>query len=204
MNHISRGTQFLGTVGLYRTANADSCEIQDRIGFAAHFDQFTDTRGNDLYLSQFRLQIGTPISPNWSVGLRYTEPVSEDVNPIFFTDSSLTGNFEVSQTFAGFLSGYWSDNLLTFMVGHREHPNSTFIDAAARRPLGGNLYVFVDALNDFDDVSPGVEQAVDHRQQDHQVGSQQIGGVGCDDIVVAETNLVDGNGVIFVDDRNRV
>ena len=50
----------------------------------------------------------------------------------------------------------------------------------------------------------GVVEAVDVRQQHQRVGADQMGDKGREPVVVAEPDLVGGDRVVLVDDRDRV
>ena len=53
-----------------------------------------------------------------------------------------------------------------------------------------------------DEARVGVHQAGGVGQQDEQVGTEELGDERCDAVVVAEADLVVGQGVVLVDDRD--
>ena len=146
MNHFSGGTQYYVSGGLYKMADPWSDGLLDRIGGAALYDWFSDSRGTGLDLSMYRFYLGYALSENWSVGARYITPGDGDTNPLFYNNvtAGTTGNFQLDESVAGYLSGYMGQNLVSVAVGYRDSVDTVFIDASIRRPIARNLYVFAD------------------------------------------------------------
>jgi hypothetical protein len=142
-NHVSGGSQYYTSLGLYKMADACDESAWGRVGGAIFYDYFTDSRAGDIDLTMCRLYIGTAISETWSVGLRHIEPGDDDRGSAFFGGGG-TANFYISESDAVYASGYVGDSLLTLAIGYRERPNTAFLEAALRRPLAANFYGFVD------------------------------------------------------------
>jgi hypothetical protein len=140
-NHVSGGSQYYTSIGMYRTANPCADSAWDCFGGAVFYDYFTDSRP-DIDLTMYRLYIGAAMTENWSLGWRHIEPGDDDDGAII--GGGGIGTYYISQSDALYASGYVDCNLLTVAVGHREDPSTVFLEAAVRRPVRSNLYAFVD------------------------------------------------------------
>ena len=133
-NHVSGGSQYYTSLGLYKMA--DICDDSfGRVGGAFFYDYFADSRG-DIDLTMYRFYLGYAVTEDWSVGLRHIEPGEDDTGAI--------GSFFITQSTAVYASGYVDDTLLTAAFGYRDDANTTFLEAAVRTPVACNLYAFVD------------------------------------------------------------
>ena len=64
--------------------------------------------------------------------------------------------------------------------------------------VGGIFHV----LHEGDGFAVGVEQAIDNGQENQQIGAEEVGDLCGDEVVVAEADFGDGDGIVFVDDGN--
>ena len=146
LNHISGGTQSYASIGVYRMASPFADHGLERVGGGAFYDWFSDSRGEDLDLTMYRFYLGYAVTENWSVGVRYIETGEDENNPLYFrgNNQGAVGNFYMTQEAAAYLAGYIGENLVNVAVGYRDKINTTYVDLSLRRPVGENLYAFVD------------------------------------------------------------
>ncbi|MCO8122158.1 hypothetical protein NHH03_10450 [Stieleria sp. TO1_6] len=133
VNQFSGATQLQGTLGLYRTSDS-SGDMLDRIGTTILLDGFHDSRGDDFFLSQVRGQMGYAISEDSALGMTFTAPLSDEDNTQVIPGGG-TGSHTSVKSVGVFVAQYFGDNLLQLNVGHRELPDSFFVDAAVRKPI---------------------------------------------------------------------
>ncbi len=140
-NSISRGTQFMGTLGIIKRSGISPDNFLTRFGFGFFFDQFSDTRVDEFYVSQFRLHMGYMVTHQVAVGLRYAEPISRDQDVIFVSPGfgATPGFIRPSQFWSGYLSFRKGPLLLTGEVGYRDKPNTTTFGAGGRYAMSNRL-----------------------------------------------------------------
>ena len=139
-NHFDLGSQFLGTLGSYRQGVADGT-IMDGLSGGVLFDQYTDTRYDGLYLSQFRLFAGYALSEHVGAGMTYTTPVddADRVNiavPGGGPGPAIIRNAELLEAY---LSLRWGQHLATATVGQRQDNNGLVASLYALRQLNEQL-----------------------------------------------------------------
>ena len=140
-NHFGQGSQFLGTLGGFRQGAAEG-ELVDRLSGGVLLDQYTDTRFDGLYLSQFRYFAGLTLSENLAAGITYTDPLEASDN---ITLASLGPGVTTLRN-AEIVEGYLAMNLgattLTAALGQRQAPSRFVASFHARREIGPRLSLY--------------------------------------------------------------
>jgi hypothetical protein len=150
-NQFDDGTQVLGSLGLYKHPDLWSDDLTHRFSYLVLFDQFTDTRVDDLYLSQMRLQLGYLVTRNLHVGLTYAEPIARDHDVAFVAPSTgeQPGTLQSSQGVGAFVTrGLWNVRL-TGRVGYRDDVDALMLGGGARVTVTENLGTYFRA--DYED-----------------------------------------------------
>jgi len=150
-NHFSGGTQFLGTVGLFKAGTVYTCYGMDRIGYGVLFDQFTDSRFDDLYISQLRMGVDYALSGSTTVGAILTEPLEEDVvdlaspgGPASLTDLRTTRAVDF------FVLRRVGRAALSASIGYRDVADTVIYGANLSFPVNNRVNTFVKA--EYQDV----------------------------------------------------
>lgn len=149
LNFFDDGHQTLASGGAYRQAVADGLTLLDRIGVAAVYDYFSDSRGIDLDLTQLRYQIGYLFAPNWAAGFRGSFGIEDEINPLFFNPDAAPGAtalFKASDFLGGFVTGYFGSTMVDFGVGRRDwiSGDATEFGLAVREQLTPRLFGYID------------------------------------------------------------
>ncbi len=137
-SHLSGGTQFFGTVGLFR--QGDPCGgALDRTSGGILFDQLADTRFDDpIYVSQLRYFLGFALSEQWGAGVTYSDPVQGDNSRVAFGGFSSAG-FTPAETVEAYLSTWWGPHQVTATLGSRFGPDETVAGLLLRHRLSKNV-----------------------------------------------------------------
>lgn len=146
VNHFSGGSQLLGTVGAYRTANPDSASLLDRLSGMLLFDQFADSRFGGLYISQLRVSLGYAFNRNVGAGIVYTEPLARDTVDSFF-NPGFTSQVRSARSISGFASVRIRQAMLTGLVGYRDS-GSAILGSRFRVPINNLVAAYSAAQYD--------------------------------------------------------
>ena len=105
-------------------------------GVLGVFDQFTDSRVDDLYLSQLRLQLADPLSRRCQVGVIYTEPTNRDGVDLLVSAFSFIepGTIGQSQSVNGYVAGRAGQVQWSALAGFREDPDTLTLAGTLLRP----------------------------------------------------------------------
>lgn len=142
-NHFDLGSQFLGTLGTYHQGLPEG-EFLERFSCGLLFDQYTDTRFDGLYLSQFRYFAGFAPSERFSFGITYTNPL-EDADsldlalPTIGTGPVTLHNAEIVE---GYLSLQHGRSQLTTAIGQRQAPNELVVSLFAVHQLSSQFGLY--------------------------------------------------------------
>jgi hypothetical protein len=136
--HLSGGTQFFGTLGLFR--QGDSCGgVLDRASGGVLFDQLADTRFDDpIYVSQLRYFLGFALSERLGAGVTYCDPVQSDASRVAFGGFS-SAVFAPAETVEAYLSTCWGPHQVTATLGSRFGPDETVAGLLLRHRLSNNV-----------------------------------------------------------------
>ena len=145
MNQITNGTQVLGTFGVVKLPNFEECRPASPIVFSLLFDQFSDTRIDELYLAQLRLQLGYAIDPKLEAGLIYYQPTIAD-NDVVFVDTRFGlasfGTLEFSQGLSAYVATKVGDARVSGQVGFRDDPDTMTLMSSLLVPVSDNTNAF--------------------------------------------------------------
>lgn len=147
--HFSEGTQWAFTTGFLRVDTSDCC---DRLSFSVLYDGFTDTRVDDLYVSQLRTQLGYDIGWGIEAGVLWTKPLNRDNDvPFSFQSGGSTffgvGSAQLSESLFSYISAEISHGTQAALaVGYRENPDAIVMAGRVSRSLAENLNVYAAAL----------------------------------------------------------
>lgn len=141
-NHFSQGSQYLGTFGLLKIANGYSCHHDARLGWGVLFDNFTDTRFNDPYLSQLRINLNYAIDENDTVGLTWYEPISSDDVTVA---PGLTSPFFGSQVVEMYGSHMFDRASVAAAIGYRDQQHAVTLGSSGRLRLTDNVNALANA-----------------------------------------------------------
>ncbi|MCC7423876.1 MAG: hypothetical protein IT428_26730 [Planctomycetaceae bacterium] len=74
LNEYSGGTQYGGSVGLYKGSVAEE-DLLSRLGGSVLLDQFTDTGFGDPYVVQAQYNLSYALTNDWRIGARYVDAI---------------------------------------------------------------------------------------------------------------------------------
>ncbi|MFQ5732393.1 MAG: hypothetical protein ACE5KM_10630 [Planctomycetaceae bacterium] len=141
LNHFSGGTQVLGTVGMIKVPRTDATGLAKGLSWMVLFDQFTDTRIDNLYLSSLRVGVSKSLNPRTRIGAIYTEPLHDDNAKFVLFPGAAAISVPLSPTrgFKAFLSRQFDSTLLSGWVGYRDKANTVGYGGSVRRALADRL-----------------------------------------------------------------
>jgi hypothetical protein len=145
VSNFSGGSQLLGTVGLLHLPDYWTPELWRRYTFAVLFDQFTDTRTDDLYLSQLRTRVGFSPNHNLEFGVEWTEPTNESTGQVFINPNfgpTGFGSVRQAESVAAYVNARLFGMRTGAAVGYREDPNSMTLSSYVLVPVLENVNVF--------------------------------------------------------------
>jgi hypothetical protein len=145
MNQITNGTQVLGTFGVVKLPNFEDCQPASPVVFSLLFDQYSDTRIDELYLAQLRLQLGYAINPTLETGLIYYQPTIAD-DDVVFVDTRFGlasfGTLEFSQGLSAYVATKVGNARVSGQVGFRDDPDTMTLMSSVLVPVSDNSNVF--------------------------------------------------------------
>lgn len=131
VNKFSGGTQYQGSLGVWRRSDAPNSDL-DGFGASLIADLFHDTRAAGLWLGQLRGQAGIATSDTSAVGVLFTTPLNQKAGllPAWpHTAVSSAGAYVSQEIF---------NCQVQTAVGYRNRPDSLYVDLAIRRALVGD------------------------------------------------------------------
>jgi len=143
-NHFGKGGQYLGTLGGFRQGAATG-HWSDRVAGGVLLDQYTDTRFDGLYLSQFRYFAGLTLSENLAAGVTYTHPLSDDDDVALAALGPGATTLRNAEVIEGYCSLNVGATTITAALGQRLSPSDFVASLHARRQIGPRLSLFSNA-----------------------------------------------------------
>lgn len=146
-NHFSTGSQYLGTVGLYKQADLRTGDPLDRMSHAVLFDNFAETRLGWMYLSQLRLSTSYALDHQTAIGVRGGINITDDNRQVRTNPAGIfvPFTFYTSDHIEAFISRQVGDVLLTGAMGYRDNLNNMTWEASARMPVSERVACFTNA-----------------------------------------------------------
>lgn len=146
INHYSGGTQVLGQVGLLQAGVPCAADWTDRLGWLVVFDQFTDTRFDDLYLSSLQAGVTYTVDAHTLIGAVYTEPLEDDnIDLVVIPGATISGEVSQSRAVRAYVSRRFDSTLLSGWVGYRDVADTTFYGGSIRHAISANVGSVVQA-----------------------------------------------------------
>lgn len=146
-NHVSAGIQLLGTVGLMKVGALETPHRLDRFGGTVLFDQFTDSRIDDLYLSSLRVDVHYVVDRQTVFGAVYSEPLEEDEAEFILFPGATPISIDLASTRSVRAYVARRTDAMTFLgwVGYRDVANTVGYGGAVRRPVSDRVTAVVQA-----------------------------------------------------------
>jgi hypothetical protein len=146
INHYSGGTQVLGQVGLMGAGSPCADDWTDRLGWLVVFDQFTDTRFDDLYVSSLQAGLSYTVDANTLVGAVYTEPLEDDEIEILIPGATaVSGDVSQSRAVRAYLSRRFDSTLVSGWIGYRDVANTMLYGGSVRHSISDRISTVVQA-----------------------------------------------------------
>ncbi len=142
-NHFSQGSQYLGTVGLLKMANGYSRHRDARLGWGVLFDNFTDTRFGDPYLSQLRVNLNYALNENNTIGVTWYEPLADE-NAVLVAPG-VTSPFFSSQVVELYGSHVFDRASISAAIGYRDQQDAVTFATHGRLALTDNVNALANA-----------------------------------------------------------
>ncbi|MCZ6665218.1 MAG: hypothetical protein O7B81_07930 [Gammaproteobacteria bacterium] len=141
LNHFSGGTQVLGTVGMLKIPRNDATGLAKGLSWMVMFDQFTDTRIDDLYLSSLQVGFSKSLNARTSIGAIYTEPLEEDNAQFVLFPGAAAISVPLSPTrgVKAYLSRRFESTQVSGWVGYRDAANTVGYGGSVRRALNDRV-----------------------------------------------------------------
>ncbi len=146
-NHFSTGSQYLGTLGLYKQADLSTGNPLDRMSHAVLFDNFAETRLGWMYLSQLRLSTAYALDHQTAIGLRGGVNITDDNRKVRTNPAGVfvPFTFYTSDHIEAFITRQVGDVMLTGAMGYRADLNNMTWEASARMPVSDRVSCFTNA-----------------------------------------------------------